>query len=130
IGWLISNCRVFREKNCAGSGPIILPGARQYSGLQDRKRKRLENGRRTRLCSLVGMPIPIIVRAKRRGVRGLSASAFCTRSHWKDRQMIFRNSALTVAALVAFGGGAPAQERVVNIYNWSDYIDESILEDF
>ncbi|MEP3301453.1 MAG: polyamine ABC transporter substrate-binding protein, partial [Roseibium sp.] len=25
---------------------------------------------------------------------------------------------------------ATAQERVVNIYNWSDYIDESILEDF
>ena len=25
---------------------------------------------------------------------------------------------------------ASAQERVVNIYNWSDYIDESILEDF
>lgn len=25
---------------------------------------------------------------------------------------------------------AAAQERVVNVYNWSDYIDESILEDF
>jgi len=25
---------------------------------------------------------------------------------------------------------ASAQERVVNVYNWSDYIDESILEDF
>ncbi|MDP2732834.1 MAG: spermidine/putrescine ABC transporter substrate-binding protein PotF, partial [Hoeflea sp.] len=25
---------------------------------------------------------------------------------------------------------ATAQERVVNVYNWSDYIDESILEDF
>ena len=23
-----------------------------------------------------------------------------------------------------------AQERVVNVYNWSDYIDESIIEDF
>ncbi|WP_048648691.1 polyamine ABC transporter substrate-binding protein [Nitratireductor soli] len=26
--------------------------------------------------------------------------------------------------------GAQAQDRVVNVYNWSDYIDESILEDF
>ncbi len=25
---------------------------------------------------------------------------------------------------------AGAQERVVNIYNWSDYIDPQILEDF
>ncbi len=25
---------------------------------------------------------------------------------------------------------ASAQERVVNIYNWSDYIDDSILKDF
>jgi putrescine transport system substrate-binding protein len=25
---------------------------------------------------------------------------------------------------------ANAQDRVVNVYNWSDYIDESILEDF
>jgi putrescine transport system substrate-binding protein len=28
------------------------------------------------------------------------------------------------------GGAALAQDRVVNVYNWSDYIDESILEDF
>ncbi|MCB1420165.1 MAG: spermidine/putrescine ABC transporter substrate-binding protein PotF, partial [Notoacmeibacter sp.] len=27
-------------------------------------------------------------------------------------------------------GQAIAQERVVNVYNWSDYIDDSILEDF
>ncbi|MEM6665606.1 MAG: polyamine ABC transporter substrate-binding protein [Pseudomonadota bacterium] len=26
--------------------------------------------------------------------------------------------------------GAAAQDRVVNVYNWSDYIDESILEEF
>ncbi|ADZ71944.1 polyamine ABC transporter substrate-binding protein [Polymorphum gilvum] len=35
-----------------------------------------------------------------------------------------------VAALALAGGAASAQERVVNVYNWSDYIDESILEDF
>ena len=34
---------------------------------------------------------------------------------------------VTTALLVS---GALAQERVVNVYNWSDYIDESILEDF
>lgn len=35
---------------------------------------------------------------------------------------------------IAFGalalGPASAQDRVVNVYNWSDYIDESILTDF
>ena len=36
------------------------------------------------------------------------------------------------AALILIGSAsvATAQERVVNVYNWSDYIDESILEDF
>jgi putrescine transport system substrate-binding protein len=36
------------------------------------------------------------------------------------------------AALILVGSAsvATAQERVVNVYNWSDYIDESILEDF
>lgn len=33
--------------------------------------------------------------------------------------------AAALSASVAF-----AQEKVVNVYNWSDYIDESILEDF
>jgi len=36
-------------------------------------------------------------------------------------------------ALLAFAlatGAAQAQDKVVNVYNWSDYIDESILEDF
>jgi len=36
--------------------------------------------------------------------------------------------AALACALVA--GAAQAQEKVVNVYNWSDYIDESILEDF
>lgn len=34
------------------------------------------------------------------------------------------------AAAFALTLGAQAQERVVNVYNWSDYIDESILGDF
>jgi len=38
-------------------------------------------------------------------------------------------SAATVLA-GALAAAAVAQERVVNVYNWSDYIDESILEDF
>jgi len=36
----------------------------------------------------------------------------------------------TVAAFAAMAVTAGAQDRVVNIYNWSDYIDESILEEF
>ncbi|OHV85904.1 polyamine ABC transporter substrate-binding protein [Ensifer sp. LCM 4579] len=38
----------------------------------------------------------------------------------------------TLAAAVLAGSAtlASAQERVVNVYNWSDYIDDSILEDF
>lgn len=36
----------------------------------------------------------------------------------------------TSAAALAFATAAQAQERVVNVFNWSDYIDESILADF
>ena len=36
----------------------------------------------------------------------------------------------TSAIIAAFASGAVAQERVVNVYNWSDYIDQSIIEDF
>ncbi|POF34592.1 polyamine ABC transporter substrate-binding protein [Roseibium marinum] len=35
-----------------------------------------------------------------------------------------------VAALSLLSGAAIAQDREVRVYNWSDYIDESILEDF
>ena len=36
-----------------------------------------------------------------------------------------------IAALTALAGvQAQAQEKVVNVYNWSDYIDESILAEF
>ena len=47
--------------------------------------------------------------------------------------MIKSKFAAPAGALIAFAlvlGPAAAQEKVVNIYNWSDYIDESILEDF
>ncbi|MEM9732363.1 MAG: polyamine ABC transporter substrate-binding protein [Pseudomonadota bacterium] len=37
---------------------------------------------------------------------------------------------LATAALTALTANAMAQERVVNVYNWSDYIDEEILKDF
>ncbi|MGY2048497.1 polyamine ABC transporter substrate-binding protein [Methylobacterium sp. JK268] len=38
--------------------------------------------------------------------------------------------ALLAAGLVALAGSAAAQERVVNIYNWSDYIDPKMLDAF
>lgn len=34
------------------------------------------------------------------------------------------------AAIAAVATASNAQERVVNVYNWSDYIDESVLTDF
>jgi putrescine transport system substrate-binding protein len=45
------------------------------------------------------------------------------------KHALFRLAAATaVSALLT--SGAMAQEKVVNVYNWSDYIDESIIEDF
>ena len=40
-----------------------------------------------------------------------------------------RLSAAT-ALIAAFACASQAQERVVNVYNWSDYIDDSIIADF
>ena len=43
------------------------------------------------------------------------------------------NKAILVSAaalLLASASLAGAQDRVVNVYNWSDYIEESIIEDF
>ena len=44
---------------------------------------------------------------------------------------------LVVSCLLAVGffmlaetHGAPSQRRVVNVYNWSDYIDPAVIEDF
>lgn len=40
-------------------------------------------------------------------------------------------AAAAVAAALAIGASAAsAEDKVVNVYNWSDYIDPSILEDF
>ncbi|SIQ53989.1 putrescine transport system substrate-binding protein [Rhizobium sp. RU20A] len=39
-------------------------------------------------------------------------------------------TALATVLLAGIAGVAQAQERVVNVYNWSDYIDQSILEEF
>ncbi len=44
------------------------------------------------------------------------------------RKPIWLYATTAFAALFAFG--AQAQERVVNVYNWSDYIDSSIIDDF
>ena len=43
-----------------------------------------------------------------------------------------RKAGIALAVVLALGGGAAAQqkERVVNFYNWSDYIDPTVLEDF
>jgi putrescine transport system substrate-binding protein len=42
-----------------------------------------------------------------------------------------RHSALFVTlAIVLAAGAAAAQDRVVNVYNWSDYIDEEVLDEF
>ncbi len=38
--------------------------------------------------------------------------------------------AATAFATVSLVASASAADRVVNVYNWSDYIDSSILDDF
>ena len=38
--------------------------------------------------------------------------------------------AAALASAAAWTGPAHAEDRVVNVYNWSDYIDASILKDF
>ena len=37
---------------------------------------------------------------------------------------------ISVALLVGFSAGAAAEDKVVNVYNWSDYVDEAMLEEF
>ncbi len=39
-------------------------------------------------------------------------------------------AAFFIAALALAAPAQPRKERVVNVYNWSDYIDPSVLEDF
>jgi putrescine transport system substrate-binding protein len=38
--------------------------------------------------------------------------------------------AAALTALALMGGAAVAQQRTVNVYNWSDYIDPAVLEQF
>ncbi|TIX65346.1 MAG: spermidine/putrescine ABC transporter substrate-binding protein PotF, partial [Mesorhizobium sp.] len=38
--------------------------------------------------------------------------------------------AVTMAAALFCAGVSLAQAKVLNVYNWSDYIEISILEDF
>jgi putrescine transport system substrate-binding protein len=45
-------------------------------------------------------------------------------------RMSLKSMLTGVAALSLMSGVAFAQDRTVNVFNWSDYIDESILEDF
>jgi putrescine transport system substrate-binding protein len=40
------------------------------------------------------------------------------------------NGLILAAAFPLVAGGAIAQDRVVNVYNWSDYIDEEVLKQF
>jgi putrescine transport system substrate-binding protein len=37
---------------------------------------------------------------------------------------------ISLAAVLGLAGAALAQEKVVNVYNWSDYIDPKVLESF
>ena len=44
------------------------------------------------------------------------------------RKALSLSAASVIATLISFS--ATAQDRVVNVFNWSDYIDDSILADF
>lgn len=44
--------------------------------------------------------------------------------------MKLKSMLIAMTSLSLLGGAAMAQDRTVNVFNWSDYIDESILEDF
>lgn len=44
--------------------------------------------------------------------------------------MAFKQISAALLASAFLAGAAFAQDRTVNVYNWSDYIDESILSDF
>src|SRR4029078_3100544 len=47
--------------------------------------------------------------------------------------MLMKRALLALFALAALSSGAfaeAAKDRTVNVYNWSDYIDPKVLEDF
>jgi putrescine transport system substrate-binding protein len=64
------------------------------------------------------------------GHRDINKKQFLTGKQEKIMRKQLFGLAAGVAAALAVTGVATAQERVVNVYNWSDYIDNSILEDF
>jgi putrescine transport system substrate-binding protein len=64
------------------------------------------------------------------GHRDVNKKQFLTGKQEKIMRKQLFGLAAGVAAALAVTGVATAQERVVNVYNWSDYIDNSILEDF
>jgi putrescine transport system substrate-binding protein len=64
------------------------------------------------------------------GHRDINKKQFLTGKQEKIMRKQLFGLAAGVAAALALAGVATAQERVVNVYNWSDYIDNSILEDF
>jgi putrescine transport system substrate-binding protein len=64
------------------------------------------------------------------GHRDINKKQFLTGKQEKIMRKQLFGLAAGVAAALAVAGVATAQERVVNVYNWSDYIDNSILEDF
>ena len=47
-----------------------------------------------------------------------------------DRTLVRIRMAVAIAALLALAPSADAQERVVNFYNWSNYMAPGVLEDF
>lgn len=51
-----------------------------------------------------------------------------TKENVMNRRALWLTAASALVAIIATS--ANAQERVVNVYNWSDYIDSSIIEDF
>src|SRR6186713_2913959 len=44
------------------------------------------------------------------------------------RKALLHSAAPLLAAVISFS--AHAQDKVVNVYNWSDYIDPTIIEEF
>jgi len=53
--------------------------------------------------------------------------------HFSEENIMIRKALLlssAALAAVAFSAAAQAQDRVVNVYNWSDYIDDSIISEF
>ena len=51
-----------------------------------------------------------------------------TEENFMIRKALLLSAAPLLAAAISLS--AQAQEKVVNVYNWSDYIDPSIIEDF